>query len=622
MGRTGCLLEAEHHRPLLLSVFVCLLAVLFVGSFTLYASAQEISARLSPQKFTTEQPATLTITITGQQSADLMIPEVDGLIFHRRGQSSQFQMINGAVSSSITYTYLVQALKPGDYTIPAIAAKLKKGTFSSAPITCSVSAAASPKQQQSSTSSPPGQAAPSEVDKFAFITLSPKKTTAYVGEIVPTIIKAYFLRGIKVNLNSLPSLKGESILLSSLSNEPEQHDEVVNDTSYTVLTWDTALTPIKEGAHDLSMEMDATLLVKSSQRQRVPGFGGRMFQDDLFDDFFARYENRPVKVSSPIIAFSASTLPESGKPAGYSGAVGNFSLKTSAQPTEIDAGEPVTLTMTISGVGNFDSVSAPALTESIGLKTYTPTVSFDQGIQPNQGDKSFEQAVVVTDSSIKQLPPAVFSFFDPDKNSYQTVFSDPIPLTVKSSPPAARPLTASDSVAKRNDESRAAAQSSASLLALAPIKLELGKVTKEIKPFFMKQWFILFGAFCVLMICAVSGYRIRSQFLVGHPEISFKKNIVHKRRELENTLVSAKSMSNSDYLGYLPPHISTFLALIWQVEPTSLTTADIQRRLGPDSAITELFARADEARYGAITLSAEDRNNLHTRITEKIASLC
>ncbi|NNK92726.1 MAG: hypothetical protein HKP41_00100, partial [Desulfobacterales bacterium] len=127
---------------------------------------------------------------------------------------------------------------------------------------------------------------------------------------------------------------------------------------------------------------------------------------------------------------------------------------------------------------------------------------------------------------------------------------------------------------------------------------------------------------CVLMICAVSGYRIRSQFLAGHPEISYKKDIAQKRRELEITLESAKSMRNSDYLGHIPPHISTFLALIWQVEPTSLTTADIQKRLGPDSAITELFARADEARFGAITLSAEDRNNLHTRITEKIATLC
>ncbi|MBT8363036.1 MAG: BatD family protein, partial [Deltaproteobacteria bacterium] len=128
MGRTNCLLETEHRRTLLLSVFVCLLALLFDGGFSPHASAQEISARLSPLKFTTEQPATLTITISGQQSAELMIPEVDGLIFHRRGQSSQFQMVNGAVSSSITYTYLVQALKPGDYTIPAIAAKLKKGT--------------------------------------------------------------------------------------------------------------------------------------------------------------------------------------------------------------------------------------------------------------------------------------------------------------------------------------------------------------------------------------------------------------------------------------------------------------------------------------------------------------
>ena len=104
---------------------ICIVSLLLMEPAALRAEESTVSAVLTPKTFSTQQPARLAITIEGRQDAQITMPEVKGLIFHRRGQSSQFQMINGTSSSSVTYTYLVQGTEPGDYTIPPITISTK-----------------------------------------------------------------------------------------------------------------------------------------------------------------------------------------------------------------------------------------------------------------------------------------------------------------------------------------------------------------------------------------------------------------------------------------------------------------------------------------------------------------
>lgn len=613
-------LDPQGSSPLLYCM-ICFLALLLIQPTGLKAEESPVSAALTPHDFSTQQPARLAVTVEGNQDAQITMPEVEGLIFHQRGQSSQFQMINGTVSSSVTYTWLVQGTEPGNYTIPPITVTTRDGTYRTQPIICTVSdtPATLPRHNQSQPSA--GQRVTGDQNEnIAFIRLIPEKEKAYIGERVPATIKAYFYRGVKFKFNALPELTGDGFLMDALSNEPRQQEEIIDGNRYMVLTWDTVLTGIKEGQNDLSLEMDVSMLVRTSQQnRRLPGFGGGL-QDDFFDDFFGRYENQPIKVKSPAVSMNVKGLPEEGKPDQFSGAIGTFTLDIQAQPTRIAPGDPVTLSMSITGSGNFDNVSAPSLTDTEGIKVYSPTASFQQGGGQGDDQKIFEQAIVITDPKVNQIPPAVFSYFDPLKEQYQTLFSDPIPIELSGPPPGA-----GQSLPLSSPQDQAAGTVSPEpelpFPGLAPVKLTPGPFTAEIKPLFRQPLFLLIGALLLLAIAGISAYRLRIHYLTNNPGIVQRKMIERERKSCIQALNQIQSADQNKYLGAAQQNLKNFLALLWNCEAASITTADIKKQLGSDHPISRLFVHGDNASYGAFELSKPERDQLHKEITELLGTL-
>jgi len=597
------------------------LLLVLVHPAVLSAKDNPVSATLTPLSFSTQQPARLVVTIEGRQDAEISIPEVDGLVFHPRGQSSQFQMINGKSSSSIAYSYLVQGTEQGEFTIPPITITTPEGTYKTKQIVCTVTdAPASLPSHRQSPSAPVQRVAGEQSDNVAFIKLIPTKEQAYVGELIPTTIKAYFHRGVKFKFNALPELKGEGFLINALSNEPQQHDEIIDDKRYMVLTWDTILTGIKEGQNDLDIEMDVSMLVPSRQQgRRLPGFGGGL-QDDFFDDFFGRYESQPIKVTSPTVTMQVIGLPEPGKPDHFSGAIGTFSFDIQAQPKRIAPGDPITVTMSISGSGNFDNVSAPALTDVDGIKVYSPTSSFQHGSGQQEDRKVFEQAIVITDPAVSHIPPAVFSYFDPEKKQYQTLFTDPIDIEL--SGPAATaaqsPFAASSQMDRGGDDST---ESDLLFDGLAPVKLTAGSFTGEIRPLFRQPLYILACALLLTAIAAVTGFRVRRHYLANNPIVLRRRKTEKARSSCIASFQAIQAADQSTYLETSQHNLKNFLALLWGCEAVSITTADIRQHLGSDHPITRLFIHGDNASYGASDFSRPDRDQLHKEIIEILATL-
>ena len=190
--------------------------------------------------------------------------------------------------------------------------------------------------------------------------------------------------------------------------------------TYNVLTWETTLAGIKEGRHQLSFSLEASLLVPQKRSSRSLFGGGGMFDDPMFNDpffdsFFGGYQRRPVTVTSPPVVFNVMPLPAAGRPEAFSGAIGEFDLQVSANSRAIEVGEPLTLTMAISGQGNFDRVEAPAFPDSPDWKTYSPTATFagDQADHATSGTKRFEQAIVARSPAVTRNPRPLLQLFRP-----------------------------------------------------------------------------------------------------------------------------------------------------------------------------------------------------------------
>ena len=135
-------------------------------------------------------------------------------------------------------------------------------------------------------------------------------------------------------------------------------------------------------------------------------------------------ETRPFTLKSEPLKITVQALPLEGKPHDFSGAIGKYALQVEAKPTEVKVGEPITLTMQVTGRGNIETISLPKILGLDGFKTYDPQIKTDER------GKSFEQVLIPEDESIKAVPEIRFSYFNPEDEQYHTIKKEKIPILV------------------------------------------------------------------------------------------------------------------------------------------------------------------------------------------------
>jgi hypothetical protein len=563
-------------------------------------AAVTVDASLSHLSFPQDKAVRLTITVTGtSKNGPLELPEIDNIYLHSQGSSSQISVINGSISSSISHNYLVQASQPGAYTIPPIKVTAGRDTYATEPISFQVTPAG---QAPSGYSGATDQAK----DKFTFIRIS-ETGSHYPGEIVPFTIKAYFTQAYRADINSLPTLHGDGVVMSQLQEKPEQTEELVNGRKYHVLTWNTSLSGIKAGDHPISFSLDATLLIPQKRRSVSPFGNSRFFADSFFDDpaidsLFGNSERRPIVSVSPEVVFKVLPLPTEKQPANFTGAIGDFDLAVSAKPVDVEIGEPMTLTVEISGVGNFDRVEAPVFPDSPDWKTYSPSATFLELGSSYNGIKTFEQAIVARNGAISDIPPLSFSYFDPGQKKYVTKTSKAVPIhlqqpaTVTSNTQAVQPVVQLQPVAEDT--------AAAAITGLAPIHLQPGTYYDRIVPLITKSWFIALCILCIVVLLALLIFGMRQRNMAKHPEI------LHQRQkkalldyDLKNLEEALAQKDGRTFLSLSKTAIQNQLGPLWHIEPAALSLADIKDRLPADSHLIEIFSAADEAAYGGAGLT-------------------
>jgi len=160
----------------------------------------------------------------------------------------------------------------------------------------------------------------------------------------------------------------------------------------------------------------------------------------------ARFWERRTHRSNPV-TLEVRPFPP-GAPRGFSEAVGRFELAAALDRTEVRVGEPVTLTLTLSGTGNFRhfSLRPPSLPD--GLRAHPPQGEDKLKVGPDglQGKKRLEQILVPERAGRFELPAAGFAYYDPDAGDYAVAGTRPLRLRAEprpgGAPVAGRPLVA------------------------------------------------------------------------------------------------------------------------------------------------------------------------------------
>lgn len=158
---------------------------------------------------------------------------------------------------------------------------------------------------------------------------------------------------------------------------------------------------------------------------------------------------RPVRAeaASQVVA---KALPEAGRPASFRGAVGNFSIRASAKPTEVAVGDPITLSVAVTDLsrgGNELKTLQPPVIDQASLGGGFRVPSDPLAGTVDGGTKTFTQSIRPNSVDQTRIPPIEFAFFDPTKGQYEVLTTQPIAIKVSPSERLGSQVTATDRAA-------------------------------------------------------------------------------------------------------------------------------------------------------------------------------
>jgi len=440
------------------------LAILWLAMAVVIAPAQSAraaevtaSASLSHEETTVGEGVELTITVNGsRQSGEPPEIRVEGLNIQYYGPQTRIEMHNFEVTQSVAHTYLVTPERSGTFTIPALQIEAGGKKLSTRPLKLTVGGGATGGNAGSTGtagSTSPGSGSPGSPDggssgdrRTFFAEWSLPKRTAYVGEMIPAELRLYVASNVQFGMQRLPTVKADGFTFLPLPHEPKQARVTRDGQIYNVVIFKTALTAVKPG--QVTIEPTDIPFLAKVQRRRPPvprGFRDA-FDDPFFNDVFNTV-TQELTASTEAIPMEIKPLPAAGRPKHFSEAVGNFTLEVKASPLKAKVGDPVTVTATVSGMGSFDRMEAPAVDTGGGWRAYPPSAKFKAGDDfAMAGAKTFEFAMI-PDRPQTGLPKIEFSYFDPVKEQYVTLNADPVPLVVEGSAAPAPTATPSQAVA-------------------------------------------------------------------------------------------------------------------------------------------------------------------------------
>jgi len=599
--------------------FGILLAALsaFIVSGYAFAESPSVTAVLSNSEAGVGATVQMEVKVSGANSVEAPDEiKADGLEIHRTSTSRQFEMRNFTTTSSITYTYTVLPLKAGTFEIPPQAIRAGGTSLRTPELTLHVVGSpgrqAAPNRGSSGSNVNPG--------KLVFAELIVPKKSAYVGEVIPAVVRLGFATRL-VSLDG-PQIAGQGFTMQKLQGSEQPQVELINGRQFAVYTFKTAIAAARPGKLDIGpVKATARLLVPSqsrSSRSRSPFDTFNMddfFSDPFFADPFGRStEKQDVPVESELVTLDVKPLP-ANPPADFSGAIGNFSMTVDANPKSVQVGDPITVTAAVSGRGNFDRLTAPALEDEHGWHKYPPSAKFKQDDDVGiSGAKTFE--TVLSPNEKKQaISPFVFSFFDPAKEQYVTLKSNAIPIRVEGGAPAAAAVSPPGSATPAPAAAARPAKPTPKPQDILYQLTDRPAHAQSFTPMYARPNFWWGQIIPLLGLLGFIGWKIR-QIRVDNREAQRMAALNHESAELMRKL---RRTDRSPYQYYLDASraIQVKTALAKNVEPNvvDVEMAGAAFQLDEDSRrqLRELFARSDELRYSGTQNGGESISPEHRR---------
>lgn len=402
-----------------------LLSTLLILTTIFTAFADEVSFVASaPKSVVVGKRFELKYEANTKTDSQPTISDVDGLRVLTGPHSSFFTQsstVNGrrTQKQTITYTYIVVADNEGEIIVPGASVMVDGKKYTSNPLTIKVlpESQSSSAPQQGGGAASPASSGTNISNENLFVIASVNKTKVYDQEALLLTYKVYTNVNL-INLdNPVPDLKGFNIQEIELSQQRQFELEHYKGENYNTLVWrQFVLFPQETGKLEIpAMDYEAVVAVQT--RNSMDPF------EMMFNGGYSYVEVRK-KIKSNKIVIDVEKLPV-GKPDGFSGGVGHFTLNSTISTDKLKSNEEFTLKVIVKGDGNMKLMGDPVVEFPSEFDVYDPIITNNYKLTTKgfAGEKVYEYVVTPRTAGTYTLPAARFVYFDTSSGSYRTVES-------------------------------------------------------------------------------------------------------------------------------------------------------------------------------------------------------
>jgi hypothetical protein len=403
-------------------IALTLLVLVLSGSSGLRAQNEAFTVTVDQSTVSMGDQIEITFTLNGSGGGKNFRPPsfADFQVLSGPNQSTNMQFVNGAVSSSVSYSYVLQPRAEGKFTIGSATIDGGGGTLSSKPVTITVAKGAAPKtnRQQQGTAGGEDANLQKQISENLFVRVLVDKSRVVQGEQITATYKLYNrTRLTNLGIGKAPAFTGFWSEDLEDIKQVQFTQEMVDGKRFDVaILKKVALFPQRSGTLEIDpMEVSCVVQVQSKRKS-----------NDVFDQFFndpffgGGFSNVNHKVRSEPVKVTVVPLPSSGVPKGFGGAVGSFTMEAWLDKTQTKTNEPVTLKVKISGSGNLKLLEAPAVNIPPDLEKYDPKISDNishQG-QKISGSRTFEYLLIPRHAGEQRIPSFPFSYYDVERKKF------------------------------------------------------------------------------------------------------------------------------------------------------------------------------------------------------------
>lgn len=336
-----------------------------------------------------------------------------GFILQRRSASEGTMMVNGRrMSHDYTTSYLLRPTNVGTFTLGPAAVKTDTEEEASNAVTVSVVS------QQEYDRLTNGRGGRQTANMQCLLQVEPKEVV--VGEPVRVTVTLRddgqaLERGV-----GAPAFQG---MTSTKDEKAHQAQRFINGQMVHELVQGFTVTPQEAGTFTIGPAIGQFVVPDRKDPFSMMGM------PSLFGSVFGG-GGKKRNVESGIVSLTVAPLPPTHKQVDGIGTFTDFQMRISKKNAALN--EPIEVSLTVQGKGNFDAIIAPELQLPEHMVTYesgSDFVPFSQ--DQREGSKTFTYVLQIGQPGAQMLPAQEFTYFDTVARAYKTLRTQPQEIAIK-----------------------------------------------------------------------------------------------------------------------------------------------------------------------------------------------